>query len=76
MKKIFAIIALAAVTLAASAQSANFDLAKSMDIQNSILKQIATSYVDTVQFGKLVNTGASCVQVSRKRQTKCNRRKK
>ena len=64
MKKIFAIIALAAVTLAASAQSANFDLAKSMDIQNSILKQIATSYVDTVQFGKLVNTGINAMLAS------------
>ena len=56
MKKIFAIIALAAITITVSAQSANFDLGKSLDVQNSILKQLSTGYVDTLQFGKLIDT--------------------
>ena len=57
MKKIFAVIAFAVITLAASAQSANFDLAKSLDVQNSILKVLSANYVDSVQFNKLINTG-------------------
>ena len=61
MKKFIAILALAVFSLTASAQSANFDLAKSMDIQNSILKQLATNYVDTLQFGKLINTGITAM---------------
>ncbi|MBO4557514.1 MAG: S41 family peptidase [Bacteroidales bacterium] len=61
IKKIFAVIAFAAVTLAASAQSANFDLAKSLDIQNSILKTLAVNYVDSVQFNKLINTGINAM---------------
>ena len=61
MRKILAILALAVFSLTASAQSANFDLAKSMDIQNSILKQLATNYVDTLQFGKLINTGITAM---------------
>ena len=61
MKRIIAILALAVFSLTASAQSANFDLAKSMDIQNSILKQLATNYVDTLQFGKLINTGITAM---------------
>ena len=48
---------MALFALTASAQSSNFDLAKSMDIQNSILKQLSANYVDTIQFGKLINTG-------------------
>ena len=58
MKKIFAVIAFAVITLAASAQSANFDLAKSLDVQNSILKALSANYVDSVQFNKLINTGS------------------
>ena len=61
MKKIFAIFTLAILSLAASAQSANFDLAKSLDIQNSILKQLAVNYVDTVKFDKLINTGVTAM---------------
>ncbi len=47
--------------MSASAQSANFDLGKSLDVQNSILKQLATGYVDTLQFGKLINTGVTAM---------------
>lgn len=61
MKKILAILALAVFSLTASAQSANFDLAKSLDIQNSILKQLSANYVDTLQFDKLVTTGINAM---------------
>ncbi|MBR5035253.1 MAG: S41 family peptidase [Bacteroidales bacterium] len=61
MKKIFAVIAFAVITLAASAQSANFDLAKSLDVQNSILKVLSANYVDSVQFNKLINTGITAM---------------
>ena len=64
MKKILAILALAVFSLTASAQSANFDLAKSLDVQNSILKQLATNYVDTIHFGKLINTGVNAMLAS------------
>lgn len=47
--------------MTASAQSANFDLAKSLDVQNSILKQLSAGYVDTLQFGKLINTGLTAM---------------
>ena len=57
MKKISAIISLAIISLSAAAQSANFDLAKALDVQNAILKQLAVNYVDSVQFDKLINTG-------------------
>ena len=61
MKKTLAILLLAIISLSASAQSANFDLAKSLDVQNSILKQLSANYVDTLQFGKLVNTGINAM---------------
>ena len=61
MKKILAILALAVITLTASAQSANFELSKALDVQNSILKQLSANYVDTLQFGKLVNTGINAM---------------
>lgn len=61
MKKIIPIISFVFIALAAQAQSANFDLAKSLDIQNSILKQLSVNYVDSVQFGKLINTGITAM---------------
>ena len=60
-KRILAIISLAVISVAATAQSANFDLAKSLDVQNSILKQLSANYVDSVQFGKLINTGINAM---------------
>jgi len=59
MKKILAVLSFVVISFAASAQSANFDLAKSLDVQNSILKQLSANYVDTIQFGKLINTGVT-----------------
>ncbi len=64
MKKFFATIACAAVSVAAVAQSADFDLAKALDVQNSILKQLSAGYVDTLQFGKLINTGVNAMLAS------------
>ena len=64
MKKFFATIACAAASVAAVAQSADFDLAKALDVQNSILKQLSAGYVDTLQFGKLINTGVNAMLAS------------
>ncbi len=61
MKRISAIIALAILSLTAAAQNANFDLAKSLDIQNSILKLLSANYVDTLKFDKLINTGVTAM---------------
>ncbi|MBP5505426.1 MAG: S41 family peptidase [Bacteroidales bacterium] len=61
MKRTLVILFLAISSLSAAAQSANFELAKSLDIQNSILKQLSANYVDTLQFDKLINTGISAM---------------
>lgn len=39
------------------AQSRNFKLTQGLEIQNNILKTLATEYVDTVDFAKLINFG-------------------
>ncbi|MBQ1747362.1 MAG: S41 family peptidase, partial [Bacteroidales bacterium] len=39
------------------AQSRNFKLLQGLEIQNNILKTLATEYVDTIDFSKLVNYG-------------------
>ena len=58
MKRILSIICACALSgAAAMAQSENFKLAQSLDIQNSVLRQLATSYVDTLDFDKLIKTG-------------------
>ena len=49
--------ALAIISLTAAAQNANFDLAKSLDIQNSILKELNRSYVDTLPLNRIERLG-------------------
>ncbi len=41
----------------AHAQTNNFNLGKNLDIQHSILKNLAKSYVDTVNFDKIIPVG-------------------
>ena len=53
-------LTLMAVTLCgavASAQTSNFNLGKNLDIQHSILKNLSSSYVDTVDFDKIIPVG-------------------
>ncbi|MBR5056302.1 MAG: peptidase S41, partial [Bacteroidales bacterium] len=40
-----------------SAQSSNFKLGKNLDIQYSILRNVAGAYVDTVDFDKMIPVG-------------------
>jgi len=57
MKKTLFIVLISLCSIAAAAQSKNFELGKALDIQNTILKHLAVGYVDTLQFDKLVKTG-------------------
>jgi carboxyl-terminal processing protease len=41
----------------AAAQSKNFKLSQGLEVEYNILKQLSTDYVDTINFGKLLNTG-------------------
>ena len=43
--------------LAGNAQSRNFKLTQGLEIQYNILRTLATEYVDTVDFAKLINYG-------------------
>ncbi|MBP9987112.1 MAG: PDZ domain-containing protein [Bacteroidales bacterium] len=61
MKRTLSIILVSLCSIAASAQSKYFELGKALDIQNTILKQLAVSYVDTLQFDKLVMTGVDAM---------------
>ena len=42
---------------AMQAQSRNFRLTQGLEIQNNILRTLATEYVDTIDFAKLINYG-------------------
>ncbi|MCF0172189.1 MAG: S41 family peptidase [Bacteroidales bacterium] len=57
MKKIYTFILAAVVAFSASAQSPYFSLGKSLEIQSSILRHLSSSYVDTLDFEKLIGTG-------------------
>lgn len=52
-----AIAMLYGASSAASAQSGNFTLGQWMEIHNSILKELSRSYVDSLQFGRIMRTG-------------------
>lgn len=41
----------------AAAQSKDFKLTQGLEVQYNILRQLSTDYVDTINFGKLLNTG-------------------
>lgn len=57
MKKFLFLFAFIVASIQVNAQSANFKIAKGLDIQNSIISQISANYVDTVDFEKLLVTG-------------------
>ena len=57
MKRIISIAALLALTLAAGAQSKNFRLGKWTEIQNSLLKELHTSYVDSLPIDRIERAG-------------------
>lgn len=57
MKRIITIAAMLALTLAAGAQSKNFKLGKWTEIQNSILKELHTSYVDSLPLDRIERAG-------------------
>ena len=61
MKKITALITALLLMLAletpAHAQSQNFTLGQSLEIQNSILRNLARSYVDSLEFDKMMKAG-------------------
>lgn len=53
----FLVLALAFLSTRTSAQSRNFKLTQGLEIHYNILKTLATEYVDTVDFSKLINYG-------------------
>lgn len=44
-----------------TAQSADFNMARSLEIQNNILKELVNGFVDSVSVEKLVNTGITAM---------------
>ncbi len=54
---ILAAVAALSVSAAASAQSKNFNMGKWMEIQNSILKELDRSYVDTLPLARIERAG-------------------
>ncbi len=48
----------------AKAQSKNFRLMQGLEVQYNILQALATSYVDTVDFGKTINIGIEAMLAS------------
>lgn len=44
-----------------AAQSADFNMARSLEIQNNILKELVNGFVDSVSVEKLVNTGINAM---------------
>ena len=57
MKRSLMMVLAALTVMQAGAQSPNFKLGKSLETQYSILKEIARSYVDTVDFEKMMTVG-------------------
>ena len=57
MKRTLSTILIFCCSVAAYAQSKYFETGKALDIQSSVLKHLAASYVDTLQFDKLIMTG-------------------
>ena len=57
MKKITAFLCMLTLSVAALAQSQNFTLGQSLEIQNSILRNLSRSYVDSLEFDKMMKAG-------------------
>ena len=52
MKKSIAFFLTLALSVTALAQSQNFTLGQSLEIQNSILRHLSRNYVDSLEFDK------------------------
>lgn len=57
MKRFLSLAAALTMVFTAGAQSGNFKFGKNLETQYSILKEISRSYVDTVDFDKMMNAG-------------------
>ena len=57
MKKITALFLMLALSVTALAQSQNFTLGQSLEIQNSILRNLTRSYVDSLDYDKMMKAG-------------------
>lgn len=57
MKRVLSITIMLALTVAAGAQSRNFRIGKWTEIQNSILKELYTSYVDSLPIDRIERAG-------------------
>ena len=55
------VVLLMLVPLGGNAQSRNFKLTQGLEIQYNILRTLATEYVDTVDFAKLINYGVDAM---------------
>ncbi len=61
IRSIFAAISAVIISTSVSAQSSNFNLGRNLDIQYSILKNLSASYVDTLDFDKIIPAGISAM---------------
>ena len=61
MKRVLLIALFCVSTFVAQAQSQEFQLGKSLEIENSILREIAGGYVDTVNFEKMMTAGINAM---------------
>ncbi len=61
MKRLLVSVFIATLSFAAVAQSENFKLGESLDIQNSILQILSKEYVDTVKFDKIILKGVDAM---------------
>ena len=57
MKRVCLVVAILAVSLSAAAQSKSFSLAKWVEVQNAILKELNRSYVDSLEVGRIERAG-------------------
>ena len=57
MKRITAFFLMLALSVPALAQSQNFTLGQSLEIQNSILRNLTRTYVDSLEYDKIMKVG-------------------
>ena len=61
MKRICLVVAVLAVSFSAAAQSKSFSLAKWVEVQNAILKELNRSYVDSLEVGRIERAGVDAL---------------
>ena len=57
MKRITAFFFMLTLSVSALAQSQNFTLGQSLEIQNSILRNLTRTYVDSLEYDKIMKVG-------------------